>query len=56
MFGLWTPEDRKNAATAAMKELGLKNPLSLDQAKAVKQRMNDAYAAEFPKQASELPF
>ena len=56
VFGLWTPEQRKAAGTAAMKELGFKNPLSLDQAKAVKRKMDETYAVEYPTAASELPF
>ena len=56
VFGLWTPEAKKKMGASVMKNLGFKNPLTLDQAKAVKKEMDSAYVAEFPTQAGELPF
>jgi hypothetical protein len=52
-LGLWTPEQKKKAGTAAMKDLGYKNPLTKVQAEQVFSSMTAAYYEDNP---DALPF
>lgn len=52
-FGLWTPDEKKKAGAAAMKDLGYKNPLTRLQAEQVFASMTAAYYEAFP---DTIPF
>jgi hypothetical protein len=47
-FGLWTPEQRREAYTLAMTELGFQTLATVDRADAVFEKMTEAYYLAFP--------
>lgn len=48
MFGLWTPDQKKEQGRLAVEKVGAKKPISLEEAHKVHEVMSETYYAEFP--------
>jgi hypothetical protein len=56
MFKEWSEDDRRETVSQVMKELGVSNPMSMDDARLVHKQASEIYYEAHPPSGDEAPF